>query len=396
MAYPQATVSAPAAKRIRHFDRWVFRDEFETTPADVPGGDIIELIDRSGAFLAYAFYSPCSHIAARVVSANRDEPITREFFFNRVKAAIARRAEITGTNAKRLIYSEADGVPGLIVDQYDQWLVIQSRTAGIEQWKPVFVELLQKALKPKGILERSDKEFREEEELPAATQVLAGAVPERIRIEEHQLLFDVDPYHGHKTGFYLDQRDTRRLVRDSVRNGQRVLDAFAYTGAFGIAAASCGARVTCLEQKPEWIELAKANAGLNRVGDRVEFVEGNAFYWLEAQAKAGVKFDWVLLDPPALAKAKADVTKGRQALHHLLVQGLTMLAPGGTLALSICTYHLLGLAEEILRIAASDCGVPLRMVSVTMQAGDHPWILQMPMTHYLMTWCARRDESPAA
>ncbi len=287
MAYPQATVSAVAAKRIRHFDRWVFRDELETVPAGIPGGDLIELIDRSGAFLAYAFYSTGSPIAARVVSANRDEPITRELFGNRLKAAITRRAEITGTNAKRLIYSEADGVPGLIVDQYDQWLVLQSRTAGIEKWKPAIVELLQKALKPKGILERSDKEFREDEALPPATQVLAGTVPERIRIEESGLLFDVDPHHGHKTGFYLDQRDTRRVVRDSVRDGQRVLDAFAYTGAFGIAAARGGARVTCLEQKPEWIELAKTNAGLNGVGDRVEFVEGNAFYWLEAKAKAG-------------------------------------------------------------------------------------------------------------
>ncbi len=396
MAHPQLTVTPAAAKRIRHFDRWVFRDELVSAPPALPGGELIELIDGAGTFLAYAFYSPNSHIAARVISTDRDEPLTRELFAGRIKAAIAHRDAIDGTTAKRLIFSEADGLPGLIVDQYDQWLILQSRTAGIERWKPLLVELLQKALKPKGILERSDKEFREEEGLPPVIQVLMGTVPERIRIEEHGLLFDVDPYRGHKTGFYLDQRETRRFVRERMTAGVRVLDAFAYTGSFGIAAASHGARVVCLEQSPEWVDLAKENARLNHVDDQIEFVTGDAFYWLAAQAEAGAAFDWVLLDPPALTKSRADIQKGRQALHHLLVQSLRLLSSTGTLGLSICTYHLLGLTEEILRIAAGDCQVRLRMRGTTMQAADHPWILQMPITRYLMTWFARRDAPRAA
>ena len=140
----------------------------------------------------------------------------------------------------------------------------------------------------------------------------------------------------------------------------------------------------------------KENAELNGVGDRLTFVAGDAFYWLEAKAASRERFDWVLLDPPSLAKSKSDVLKGRQALHHLLVQALGMLKPEGTLALSVCTYHLLGLTEEILRIAAGERSLRLRIVALTLQATDHPWILQVPATRYLMSWMARLDGPPAA
>ena len=162
--------------------------------------------------------------------------------------------------------------------------------------------------------------------------------------------------------------------------------------AFGIFAASRGAEVMCVEQQEPFLALAKEHAQMNGVASRMQFVAADAFYWLEASARRGERFDWVLLDPPALAKSKADVLKGRRALHHLLVNALALLAPGGTLVVSICTYHLLGLTEEILRIAAADCGTRLRIVGTSQQASDHPWVLQMPMTRYLTAWMARRDE----
>ena len=392
MLFPQVRLAASAAKRVRHFDCWVFRDELLPPALSIPDGDIVELLDRNGTFLGYAFYSGRSHVAARVLSLDRDQPPNRAWLAERLSRAIAARAGVPETNAKRLVFSEADGLPGLIVDQYADTLVMQSRTAGIEHWKSLIVELLQDAVHPAGILERSDKEFREEEGLPIVTQVLAGRVPERVPIEDDGLRFLVDPHHGHKTGFYLDQRDTRRWIGEHVRDGQRVLDAFAYTGAFGIGAATRGARVVCLEQQEGFVALAKEQAELNRVSDRMEFVIGDAFYWLEAAASRGDRFDWVLLDPPSLAKSKADVPKARRALHHLLVNGLRLVSPGGTLALSVCTYHLLGLAEEILRIAAEECGVRLWVRAVTRQAADHPWVLQMPMTHYLMTWIVQCEK----
>ena len=410
MSYPQIVVAPSAAKRVTNFDCWVFRDELQhpaaperssgaaaaSPGADLPHGGIVELTDRAGTFLAYAFYSARSSVAARVVSTDRAEAVDSPLLARRLTQAIQRRAGLTGTTAKRLVFSEADGLPGLIVDQYAEWLVLQSRTAGIEAWKPALVELLREQLHPAGILERSDKEFREAEGLPPVTQVLAGAVPERIPIEEDGLRFLVDPHRGHKTGFYLDQRDTRRTVRRLIAPGARVLDAFAYTGAFGIAAASRGAAVTCIEQEEALLSLAKEQAALNQVADRMTFVAGDAFYWLEAKADGRERFDWVLLDPPSLAKSKAEVPKARRALHHLLVQGLRLLAPHGTLVLSVCTYHLLELTEEILRIAAPDAKLRLTVRAVTQQAEDHPWVLQMPMTRYLTSWMVSREGPPAA
>jgi len=392
-SFPQVRLAPSAAKRVRHFDCWVFRDELLPPALSIPDGDIVELLDRNGTFLGYAFYSGRAHVAARVLSLERDRPPNRAWLLERLSRAIAARTAIEETDAKRLVFSEADGLPGLIVDQYADTLVMQSRTAGIERWKPLIVELLQELVHPAGILERSDKEFREEEGLPVIVQVLAGRVPERIPIEESGLRFLVDPYHGQKTGFYLDQRDTRRWVRERVREGERVLDAFAYTGAFGIGAASRGARVVCLEQQEAFAALAKEQAVLNRAADRMEFVIGDAFYWLEAAAARGDRFDWVLLDPPSLAKSKTDLSKARRALHHLLVNGLKLLSPGGTFVLSVCTYHLLGLTEEILRIAAEECGLRLSVRAVTRQAADHPWILQMPMTRYLMTWIVQEERA---
>ncbi len=397
MPYPQVHIGPSAAKRTRHFDCWVFRDELLRPPPALTDGELVELIDTQGTFLAYAFYHTRSHIAARVVSTDHRCPVDRDLLAGRLKAAIAKRVDIRDTSAKRLVFSEADGLPGLIVDQYTDYLVLQIRTAGIERWKSTVVELLRDLVHPNGILERSDKEFRGEEGLPVVTQALSGTVPELIRIEEDGLKFVVDPHHGQKTGFYLDQRDTRRWVRDHVEAGARVLDVFAYTGAFGIGAASRGAQALCVEQDEALIALAKENAKLNKVDDRMEFVAGDAFYWLEAKATGhGPRFDWVLLDPPSLAKSKADTLKGRQALHHLLIQALGLLAEDGRLVLSVCTYHLLGLVEEILRIAAEERGLRLRVMGITRQAADHPWILQMPMTRYLMTWMVQRDGPRAA
>ncbi len=391
MAYPQLVVSPSAAKRIRNYDCWVFRDELVTPEPSLANGEPVELTDRHGTFLACAWYSSRSHIAARVISTEQQRPIDRPLLAQKIQTSIARRRTLTGTNARRLIFSEADGLPGLIVDQYHDILVLQSRTAGMERWKADVVDILKGQLQPAGILERSDKEFREEEGLPPVTQVLAGTVPERIRIEEDGLTFLVDPYHGQKTGFYLDQRDTRRRLRESLQSGERVADVCAYTGAFGIVAASRGAQVVWVEQEESLLPLAKEQAQLNRVEHALEWVVADAFYWLEATAGGRERFDWVLLDPPGLAKSKADVLKGRQALHHLAVNALRLLAPEGTLLLSVCSYHLLGLTEEILRIAAAECGVRLRMRGTTLQASDHPWILQIAPTRYLMSWMAQRD-----
>ncbi len=393
MPAPEITIAPLAAKRVLNFDCWVFRDELvQKPPGSIENGSPVELIDSNGTFLAHAFYSTVSHIAARVISRERAVPPSAKLLDERIRRAIKRRETITGTDAKRLISSEADELPGWIVDQYGPFLVLQIRSAGMEAWREALLGILKKQLNPQGILERSDKEFRSDEGLTEITATHLGQVPERIRITENGLTFLVDPHHGHKTGFYLDQRETRRWVFDRIQPGQRVLDVFAYTGAFGIGAAARGANVVSVERQEDLQPFAREQAELNGVSARMQHVTADAFYWLEAKKQSQEKFDWVLLDPPGLAKGKADLHKARQALHHLLVNALPLLNPNGTLVLSICTYHLLGVAEEIIRIAASACKLRVSIRAVTMQAEDHPWILQIPATRYLVTWMVQRAE----
>ena len=392
MPFEQVTIQAEAAKRARNFDCWIFRDELVAPVSVIPAGEIVEAVDTRGAFVAYAFFHPTAHIALRVLGREREIPPDKRFVAGLIDRAIARRARITQTNARRLVFSEADALPGLIVDHYDRWLVLQIRTAGMERFRGAVVDTLQKRLSPAGILERSDKEFRREESLPERTEVLAGEVPPQIEIQEYDLRFIVDPYRGHKTGFYLDQRDTRQWVASRVQNGERVADVFAYTGTFGIACAKRGARVVCVDRHEPSLPLIEAQAKLNGVADKISTVAGDAFYWLEAKAKTNERFDWVLLDPPALAKSKPEAAAGRQALHHLVANGLQLLKPDGNLVVSVCTYHLLNVTEEVIRIAASKAGIRLAVRGVTMQAEDHPWILQVPATRYLMSWTVRRAE----
>ena len=396
MPFPQVVVAPSATQRLRNFDCWVFRDELQKLPAALTNGECVELLDREGTFLGYAWYSTVSRVAARLITTDRHQPPDRSWLNRQLAAAIARRGALSGTNAKRLIFSEADGIPGLIVDQYGDYLVLQLRTAGADRLRSDITDELNRQLRPRGILERSDKEFRDDEGLPPVNQLLRGSVPDRLEILEDDLRFLVDPHQGHKTGFYLDQRETRRLVRQMIRPDDHVLDVCAYTGAFGIGAASRGARVTCVEQSLSHIALARDNATLNHLEDRIEFVTGDAFYWLEAAAQNRARYDWVLLDPPALAKSKADIPKARRALHQLLVPALKLLKDRGTLVLSLCTYHLLPLGEELLRMAAADAQRRLQIRAMSMQADDHPWILQMPMTRYLMSWFAQSSGPPAA
>ena len=391
MPTPELTVSSAAAKRLANFDCWVFRDELASPPPDLPDGACVRMLDGRGVFLGYGFFSASSHIALRRISREQNEEPSPDLFRQRIRAAVAKRKAFPAEAGRRLVSSEADDFPGLIVDQYGPVLVVQLRIAGLEPWRAALTEILSRELRPAGILERSDKEFRADEGLPERREVLHGSVAERIMIQDNGLRWIVDPYQGHKTGFYLDQRDTRAWVWSRVQPGQKVLDVFAYTGVFGIGAAKQGAQAVLVERQEPLLEIAREQAALNGVSDRIQTVAADAFYWLQAKCEGRERYDWVLLDPPGLSKAKADVPQARQSLHRLLVHALPLLAPEGKLVLSICTYHLLGLTEEIVRIAAAECGIRLRIIGLTLQAPDHPWILQVPATRYLMSWVIARD-----
>jgi len=376
-------------KAIRNRHPWIFSGAIAKAEGRLDPGAIVEVRASSGEFLARGYYNPRSQIAVRVLAWEPSVEITPAFWQSRLQAAIARRqafAENPKTNAYRLVHAEADGLPGLIVDRYDEWLVLQSLTLGIEVSKPVISDILADLLKPRGIYERSDANVRAHEGLEPMTGVLAGAAPPKsVVIQENGLRFHADILRGHKTGFYLDQRDNRRRVANYCR-GKDVLNAFSYTGGFAVYAAAQGAsRIVNLDSSAEALQAAAENMrlnGFNREED--EYVEGNAFQVLRRFRDQGREFDVVILDPPKFAFSRAQVRSATRGYKDINMLGMRLLRPGGLL----CTFSCSGLVsrdlfQKVLFGASVDAGRQVRIVESLGQGADHPILLTFPESAYL-------------
>ncbi len=378
------------SKKVRKFYPLVYRDEVADVSPSVEDGDLTVLLDEKGKFLAWGTYSEKSHVAFRVLTLN-DEPIDSDFFASRFRSALAQRRHLQGvTNALRLVHAEADFLPGLIVDCYAEILVVQVRTKGMERLKNFWLEPLIELMQPKGVYERSDMEGRKEEGLTPFKGLLYGSVPERVEIFEHRLSFLVDVKEGLKTGFYLDQRDNRKLVQSLVQPSEQFLDLFAYTGSFSIYAAAKGAECTAVEQHQHLVELGIEQAGLN--GVKVDFRCGNVFEELPKLATEGKQFDFIIIDPPAIAKSEKQLSSLKKAIHRVVKDSLRILRPGGRILVCSCVYHMdwSDLIETV-RFAASDMEVPLRLLAQTTQASDHPIRLHIPESQYLRCLLLQRD-----
>ncbi|MFN4180585.1 MAG: class I SAM-dependent rRNA methyltransferase [Armatimonadota bacterium] len=378
------------SKKVRKFYPLVYRDEVVDVSPSVEDGDLTVLLDEKGKFLAWGTYSSKSHVAFRVLTLN-DEPIDSDFFAGRFRSALAQRRHLQGvTNAFRLVHAEADFLPGLIVDCYAEILVVQVRTKGMERLKNLWLEPLMELMQPKGVYERSDMEGRREEGLTPFKGLLYGSVPDRVEIFEHGLRFLVDVKRGLKTGFYLDQRDNRKLVQSLVQPSEQFLDLFAYTGAFSIYAAAKGAECTAVEQHQHLVELGVEQARLNEV--KVNFRCGNVFEELPKLATEGKQFDFVVIDPPAIAKSEKQLSSLKKAIHRVVKDSLRVLRPGGRMLVCSCVYHMdwSDLIETV-RFAASDMEVPLRLLVQTTQASDHPIRLHIPESQYLRCLLLQRD-----
>jgi 23S rRNA (cytosine1962-C5)-methyltransferase len=383
-AMKQVVVKPHAVKKIRNYYLWVYADEIRERPRQSYPGEVVAVVAPDGAPLGAAFHHPDARIALRLF---HPQPVLPDagFWRRKLEAAVARRRPLRAeTDALRLIYAEGDYLPGLIVDDFAGHLVLQSRCAGIEAIKPLLVGLLADLCAPASIYERSDVPARAEEGLADACGQVRGETPERVEVRENGRRFAVDIRTGTKTGYFTDQRDARRHVAGLVSPGMRVLDAFCYTGGFGIYAATAGARVTAVDKDEAALAGARENAALNGVTDRFETVAADLFRWLPEQAAAGASFDLICLDPPALIKYKNQAAKGRGLFLDLIRPCLRMLRPGGHLHVSSCAYHMGGdLLREAVRFAAADTGTRLLTVGETIQAPDHPYSLQMPETLYL-------------
>ena len=375
-------VSKKGADRVRHGHLWIYRSDVVDVDAD--GGSVVTVRDERGNFIGQALYSDRSQIALRFVTQSNEE-IDRAWWRRRIVEAAARRKVTADTNAFRLIYSEGDLLPSLIVDRYNDVLVLQTLSQGTDALKTTFTEILAEEFQPRAVIERNDARVRELEGLPLISSVIYGDAPEEIEILQHGLRFVVSPGAGQKTGSFLDQRENRLAARAAAQltNRVRALDCFTFNGAFALHLASVCEEVIGIDISGDAVAAAKRNAQLNELSN-VEFREANVFDALREFETRGERFDVVVLDPPAFAKNRASLNSAVRGYKEINLRALKLLNAGGVLVTCTCSYHVgEELFLEIVDQAASDAHRRVQLVEKRMQASDHPVLLGMPETYYL-------------
>ena len=376
---PRAMVRNRGAARVRSGHPWVYRSDV----AEVEGeaGDVVTVFDRRGGFLGHAFYNPKSEISLRVAE-RRSEPIDESWFQDRIGRSLAYRNSLTiDADAYRLLHAEADGVPGLVVDRYGDYLVLQVGSAAVERRLGWVLDTLDELLSPAGILLRGDSAARKREGLDTGIRVLSGEVPEMVVVREGPVRYGANLWRGQKTGGFLDQRENH-LVAGKYAFG-RVLDIFSYAGGFALHAARSAGEVEAVDSSAPALEAARANAKLNGL-DSMTFTRARAFDLLRERSDAGARYDTVILDPPAFAKTRRELPRAQRAYKEINLRAMQLLNPAGILITCSCSLHLSGERfKETLRSAAADAGRTMRLREWRGQAADHPEVLTIPETHYL-------------
>ncbi|MDD5180114.1 MAG: class I SAM-dependent methyltransferase [Gallionellaceae bacterium] len=381
-------VQAGREKSLLRRHPWVFSGALERIEGSPDSGDTVQVCDAHGGFLAWAAYNAQSQITARVWSWQAAEKIDADFFRKKIISALAARKALSiaqSDNGMRLIHSESDGLPGLIVDQYDGVLVMQIGSAGAERWRDACAGILQELCNPACIYERSDSDSRALEGLPQRNGVLHGNLPGSLLIEEHGLRFAVDVARGQKTGFYLDQRDNRALTGALARD-KDVLNCFCYSGGFSLYALRGGAKsVLSIDASEEALQLAQRNVELNGLdGSRAEWQCADVFAALRKLRDQNRKFDLVILDPPKFAPTAAFAEKAARGYKDINLLGFKLLRPGGILATYSCSGGIDDdLFQKIIAGAALDAGVDAHIVYKLHAAPDHPVLLSFPEGAYL-------------
>jgi len=372
---------------------WIFEGAVDRLEGRARPGDTVEVVAGgrfAGKLLGRAAWSPASQIRARMWSFDLAETIDDAFFKRRIAAAVARREslpELRGQAGQRLIHAESDGLPGLIADRYGDTVVIQLTSAGADKWREAIANALQKATGCARIYERSDSDVRGREGLEPVSGWLRGEAPAGdIVISEHDVKMQVDIVAGHKTGFYLDQRDNRRLLRE-VAGGRRVLNCFCYTGGFSLQALAGGAsEVISIDSSGPALATARANLALNPQLDaaRAQWLGANVFEELRRLHEAEERFDLIVLDPPKFAPSASHVERAARAYKDINLRGLRLLNPGGLLMTYSCSGGIgIELFQQIVAGAALDAGTDARIVRRLQGAADHPVALAFPEGEYL-------------
>ena len=385
----QLTLKPGREKSLLRRHPWIFSGAVARVEGDPASGDTVAVRASSGEFLAWAAYSPVSQIRARVWSWNEREPVDAAFLRARLKAALESRKSLISeqaSDALRLVHGESDGLPGVIVDRYGDVVVLQFLSAGAERWRAQIADSVRELTGCACIYERSDADVRELEGLPSRTGVLHGSLPASgVEINEHGLRYAVDVAQGHKTGFYLDQRDNRRRIGELARD-RDVLNCFCYTGGFSLNGLAGGAKsVLSVDSSAHALEQARNNLRRNDLDvSRAEWLEADVFKHLRVLRDQGRNFDLIVLDPPKFAPTAAFAEKASRGYKDINLLALKLLRPGGLLATFSCSGGISpDLFQKILAGAALDAQADASIVGHFNAAADHPVRLTFPEGEYL-------------
>ncbi len=376
---------------------WVFSGAIDRVAGNPSPGNLVSVFDQQGRFLATGYYNPHSQINVRLLTWDSNQAINTEFWHSLMQRARDARMALSlakENDAFRLINAEADGLPGLIVDRYGKNLVIQCLSLGIDQRKEQMVKLLREIFHPQRIIERSDSTMRRKEGLKPHKDLLWGAdFPDRVVITENGHKFEVDLWEGHKTGFYLDQRDNRRIVgQESFVMGKSVLNLFSYSGGFAVYAAAAGAaQITNIDSSVPALEMAENNLALNDLERPFdEYIAADAFEILRHFHEQRRQFSVAILDPPKFAHSRGDVEKASRGYKDLNRLAMLLLPPGGLLASFSCSGQIsTTLFQKILFAASVEAGRQVQLIRPLSQAPDHPILLTFPESAYLKGFLCR-------
>jgi len=368
--------------RVRGGHPWIYASEIERVEGEFENGDIVDVADFRGKFIGRGFYNPQSQISLRILTRN-DEPCDRDFFAKRISDAWEYRRIWCDPQSCRLIYSESDFLPGLVVDKFGSVLVMQSLSLGIDRIKDMLCDLLMEIVQPMGIWERSDVPVRRLEGMQQTTGLLRGEVPDLVDMVENGIHFQVDVKNGQKTGFFLDQKENRAALKPICKDA-KVLDCFCHNGSFSLHAAKFGAKsVLGVDISEDALVVARENAKKNGL-DNVTFEAHNCFDHLRELTDANEQFDVVILDPPAFTKNKAALQSALRGYKEINLRGLKLVRPGGFLVTCSCSQHVLTEAfQDMVNEAARDAKKRIRLVEYRTQAKDHPILPQSIETKYL-------------
>lgn len=377
------TVYLNRTSRLLSGHLWVFSNELAGSPKKFIPGSLVELIDRKGDFFGIGYINPHSLIAIRILTRKKEE-INPDFFRRRILDAIEYRKRFLGDiNSSRVVFSDGDYLPGLIVDKYEDCLAIQFLTLGMELRSKIIIDILDEIFSPSVIVLKNDSSARILEGLMQEKAVIKGSLDKLPVIREDSLLFEVDPLSGQKTGYFLDQRENRIAFSRLINSGKG-LDLFCYSGAWGMHLANKGAYITGVDESESAIACAKRNAEINKLSDKCEFIREDVFGFLKREVSEGKLYDFIVIDPPAFVKSRTQVKDALRGYREINANAMRILKKGGLLATSSCSYHIDKESFiDMLRSAARDAGKQARIIEMRSQARDHPVILSMPETEYL-------------